>query len=303
MQEARLERDSPPTDRELESGERAASCPARAGLLLLPGLMQLCRGRKSEGIVLTSLAVAELGGAVAGGVANGLDTSAVGVPSIALGDLLTLSVMDVALENQRAARLRYVPQESLGELALAPFSGEVLSRPSVWAGIAASLAAGILVSAIVDRGIDTHNAGKRPVIFGREIDTAPGYLMAGAIGAGLFEHVAIAEEMAFRGVLQSSWARSLDETRGWAYASLLFGAVHGANILFIDRSQRLAYLAAGVPFITLLGGYLGLAYRWNRYSLAPSVAIHFWYDFLIEAAGFLADPKNSPLAVSWGMAF
>jgi membrane protease YdiL (CAAX protease family) len=179
----------------------------------------------------------------------------------------------------------------------------VLSRPSVWAGIAGSLAAGILVSAIVDRGIDTRNAGKRPLIFGREMNTAPGYLLAGAVGAGLFEHVAVAEEMTFQGVLQSSWARSLDETRGWAYASLLFGAVHGSNILFIDRSQRLAYLAAGVPFITLLGAYLGLAYRSNRYSLAPSVAIHFWYDFLIEAAAFVADPKNSPLAVSWGMPF
>jgi len=271
--------------------------------LLLPGLQQMCRGRRSEGMVLASLAVAELGAAVTGGATNGFSTSAAGVPAIALGDLLTLSVMDVALENQRAARLRYVPQESLGELALAPFSGEVLSRPSVWAGIAGSLAAGILVSAVVDRGIDSRNAGKRPVIFGHEMDTAPGYLLAGAIGAGLFEHVALAEEMAFRGVLQSSWARSLDETRGWAYASLLFGAVHGSNIFFIDRSQRLAYLAAGVPFITLLGAYLGLAYRWNRYSLAPSVAIHFWYDLLIEAAAFVADPKNSPLAVSWGMPF
>ena len=303
MQEARLERDSRPTERELESSERAASCPARAGLLLLPGLMQMCRGRTSEGVALASLAVAELGAAVTGGVTNGLETSAAGVPLIALGDLLTLSVMDVALENQRSSRLRYVPQESLGELALAPFSGQVLSRPTVWAGVSASLAAGILVSAVVDRGIDTHNAGKRPVIFGREMNTAPGYLLAGAIGAGLFEHVALAEEMAFRGVLQSSWARSLDETRGWAYASLLFGAVHGSNVLFIDRSQRLAYLAAGVPFITLLGAYLGLAYRWNRYSLAPSVAIHFWYDLLIEAAAFVADPKNSPLAVSWGMPF
>ena len=141
MQEARLERDSRPTERELESSERAASCPARAGLLLLPGLQQICRGRKSEGMVLASLAVAELGAAVTGGATNGFGTSAAGVPAIALGDLLTLSVMDVALENQRAARLRYVPQESLGELALAPFSGEVLSRPSVWAGIAGSLPA------------------------------------------------------------------------------------------------------------------------------------------------------------------
>src|SRR5207237_3623929 len=113
------------------------------------------------------------------------------------------------------------------------FSGQVLSRTSVWAGVAGSLAAGILESAVVDRGIDTRNAGKRPVIFSREMNTAPGYLLAGAIGAGLLERVALAEEMAFRGVLQSSWAGSLDETRGWAYASLLFGAVHGSHVLVL----------------------------------------------------------------------
>src|SRR5207237_4818022 len=106
MKEARLGRDSLPTERELESSERAASCRARAGLLLLPGLMQVCRGRSSEGMALASLAVAELGAAVTGGVTNGLETSAAGVPSIALGDLLKLSLKDVALENQRSSRVR-----------------------------------------------------------------------------------------------------------------------------------------------------------------------------------------------------
>ena len=43
--------------------------------------------------------------------------------------------------------------------------------------------------------------------------------------------------------------------------------------------------------------------RWSGYSLAPSVAIHFWYDFLIEAYGFAMDPKHSPLALTWGMGF
>jgi membrane protease YdiL (CAAX protease family) len=263
----------------------------------------MCRGRRAEGTVLASLGAAEAGAAIAAGATSGFGSSAAGVPLIALGDLWTLSIMDVALEEQRAKRIRYVPQESLGELAVAPFSAQVLARPSVWAGIAGSLAAGILVSAIVDRGIDTHNAGKRPVIFGRELNTAVGYPLAGAIGIGLFEHVALAEEMAFRGILQSSWARSMDETRGWLYASAVFGLAHASNIAFLDRDERLTYLAVGVPFITLLGTWLGFAYRSSGYSLAPSVAIHFWYDFLIEAWSFLTDPKNSPLAVSWGMPF
>jgi len=75
------------------------------------------------------------------------------------------------------------------------------------------------------------------------------------------------------------------------------------HIAFVDRNQRLTYVAVGVPFITLLGSYLGLAYRQSDYSLALSVAIHFWYDFLLEAVSFVGDPKNSPLAVAWGTPF
>ncbi len=56
-----------------------------------------------------------------------------------------------------------------------------------------------------------------------------------------------------------------------------------------------------MPFITLLGSYLGLAYRYSGYSLGPPIAIHFWYDFLLEAYSFLGDPKHSPLAVSFSL--
>jgi membrane protease YdiL (CAAX protease family) len=244
-----------------------------------------------------------LGTGIAAGATSGFGSAAAEVPLLAFGDLLTASVMDAALENQRAAQLPFVPQESLSELARAPFSGEVLSRPAVWGGIAVSLAAGLLVSRIVDGPLSTRSSGKRPVLFGHTLNSSVGYPLAGAIGVTLFEHVAIAEESAFRGLLQSSWARSEGETRGWVYGSLAFGLLHSTNVLFMDSSQRLSYLALGVPFLTVLGSYLGLAYRWSGYSLAPSVAIHFWYDFLLEAISFAADPKNSPLAMTWSTSF
>ncbi|MGZ6144300.1 MAG: CPBP family intramembrane glutamic endopeptidase [Myxococcales bacterium] len=299
-----MTREEPVGERETESRERVTrdDCNRRVAVLW-PGFIQICRDRTGEGALLAGLGLAELTTGLVAGVESGFGTAAAGVPLLAFGDLLTASVMDAVLEWQRAARYRFVPQESLTELARAPFSPEVLSRPAVWAGIAGTLAAGILVSRVLDGPVDTQNFGKRPVLFGRELNSAVGYPLAGAIGVGLFEHVAIAEETAFRGLLQSGWARSSGETRGWIYGSLAFGVVHASNILFMDPSQRLTYLAVGVPFITLLGSYLGLAYRWSDYSLAPSVAIHFWYDFLIESYGFFADPKHSPLALSWGMPF
>jgi len=295
-----MTKEEPASARETEAQQRIASatCGGRAAVLV-PGLVQLCRGRTGDGALLAGLGAAELGTGLAAGATQGFGSAAAGVPLLAFGDLLTASVMDAAFENQRAAKLRFVPQESLSELSRAPFSAQVLSRPAVWGGILGSLAAGVLVSRIVDGPIDTQNFRKRPVLFGRTLNSAVGYPLAGAIGVTLFEHVSIAEESAFRGLLQSGWARSSGETSGWVYGSLAFGLLHASNILFMDPSQRLSYLVLGVPFITVLGSYLGLAYRYSDYSLAPSVAIHFWYDFLLEAIGFVADPKNSPLAVTW----
>ncbi|MFN2546769.1 MAG: CPBP family intramembrane glutamic endopeptidase [Myxococcales bacterium] len=304
MQRARVTREEPVSERENEARERVVNddCSRRLSLLW-PGVVQLCRGRSTEGGLMLGLGAAELGTGLAAGFDQGFGSAAAGVPLLAFGDLLTLSALDAVIESQRAARYRFVPQESLSEMAAAPFSPQVLSKPAVWAGIAGTLAAGILVSRIVDGPVDTTNFGRRPVLFGKELNSAVGYPLAGAIGIGLFEHVAIAEESAFRGLVQSGWARSSGEDRGWIYGSLTFGLVHASNIVFMDPSQRLTYLAVGVPFITALGSYLGLAYRWSGYSLAPSVAIHFWYDFLIEAYGFVLDPRHSPLALTWGMGF
>jgi membrane protease YdiL (CAAX protease family) len=304
MHQARLHDDDPPSPREIEAAQIVQThrdCP-RAGIFL-PGFIQICRGRTADGAVLASFGALELGGAIAGGVANGIDSSAFGVPALAFGDLLTLGVMDAGLENQRSLRLKYVPQENLFELARAPFCPDVLKRPMVWGGILGSLAAGLLVSRLVDGPFTSRGLGKRPVIFGTELNSAVGYPVATAVGVGLFEHVAIAEESTFRGLLQGQWSREYGEDRGLVYASLSFGLLHSTNILFMDGSERLSYLAVGVPFITALGGYLGFVYRESGYSLATSVAIHFWYDFIVEAIGFLGDPKNSPLALSWGLPF
>src|SRR5207237_5744813 len=262
-----------------------------------PGLGQMSCGRPGEGATLAVLGAAELGTALAAGVARGFDSAAAEVPLLAYAVLLTASTIDLVLDAQRAERLPFVPQESLSELARAPFDARVLSRPAVWAGIAGAVAASVALSRLVDGPLDTRNFGTRPVLFGSSMQSAVGYPLATAIGIGLFEHVAVAEESAFRGVLQSGWSRKSGETAGWAWASLSFGLLHVGNLPFIDRKDRLKYLYSAVPFITLLGGYLGLTYRWSGYGLAAPVAVHLWYDFLIDTVDFLADPKNSPLSM------
>ena len=303
-QPVRRNADEPPRERETEARARFSDPGCRPALsAFFPGAGHLSCGRRAEGTALAALGAVELATALAAGAGRGFDSAASQLPLLAYADLLTASAMDVVLDAQRAQQLRFVPQETAVELLRAPFDGRVLARPAVWGGIAAGLAASLLLSRLVDGPLDTRNFGTQPVLFGSQLPDAVGYPIAGAIGIALFSHVAVAEEAAFRGVLQSGWARATDETRGWAYASLAFGLLHVGNLPFIDARDRAKYLYAGVPFITALGAYLGWTYRDAGYELSTPVAIHFWYDFLVEAVDFLADPKNSPLAMRIGWSF
>jgi membrane protease YdiL (CAAX protease family) len=296
--------DDAPRERETEARTRFSDPDCRPALsAFFPGAGHLSCGRRAEGTALAMLGAAELGTAVAAGLGRGFSSAASQVPLLGYADLLTASAMDVVLDAQRAQQLRFVPQETVVELLRAPFDGRVLARPAVWGGVAAALAASLLLSRLVDGPLDTRNFGTEPVLFGSQLHDGVGYPLAGAIGVALFSHVAVAEEAAFRGVLQSGWARATDETRGWAYASLAFGLLHAGNLPFIDARDRTKYLYAGVPFITALGAYIGFAYRGAGYQLSTPVAIHFWYDFLVEAVDFVADPKNSPLAMRIGWSF
>ena len=301
---ARLSVDDAPTQREIEDATRLhhSDCAPRLSLLF-PGSVALCEGRTREGTALAALGATELTAGLAFGIKDGFDSTQALLPFFVFGDLLAADSLDANLRRQRSLRLTYVPPETLPELAAAPFSGEILREPAVWAGIAGTVGLGLVYSRLVDGPYDATNFGKRPVLFGRTVQTLPGSALAGAVGVGVFEHVSVAEEMIFRGYLQSGLTRRYGEDEGWLLGSLIFGAFHATNILFIAPGQRLHYLYADVPFITVVGSYLGYVYRRDRFSLSAPVAIHFWYDFLTEAVSFALDPKNSPLAVSFGSAF
>jgi len=184
----------------------------------------------------------------------------------------------------------------------APFNWNVLKKTDVWAGTLGMLVLGVGVSLLVDEDA-AGNWGDDANVFGRDMDPELGYPLAALSFGGLFEHVAIAEETIFRGLLQSEFARRSGETRGWVIGSLVFGAAHALNVLALDAEDRREYLLYGLPFITSVGSYMGLSYRWNDYSLAPPVAIHFWYDFLLSATFFAMDPQRSPISAKVAIPF
>ena len=302
LRTARRTADEVPSDRELEAAAAppGTGCSATAGALI-PGLGQLCAGKTAEGAALMGLAAAELGTGVAVALKHDITYPGAAVPLLALSDLWLYQGVQANLQQQLARRLTYVPQDTLGELVVAPFNGQVLSRPEVWGGILGTVAAGVAVSALLDGW--PWRPRDKPRLFGIDYAPAAGYPIASAIGVGLFEHVAIAEETVFRGFVQSGFVRRYGEDRGLVYGSLVFGLAHAPNALFMDSSQRVKYLAVGVPFLTVIGSYLGLTYRWGGYSLAPSTAVHFWYDLIISAVGFVADPQHNDLAARIAVPF
>jgi membrane protease YdiL (CAAX protease family) len=288
----------PASARENESRALVAAADCSGfGWGLLPGLHQLCLGRAAEGSTLLAVGAAELAVGTSVAIDKNVEHPGAAIPLIASGDLLLYSVADYAFDVQRAGGLALVPQDDFFELIAAPFDLDVLASLDVLGGIAVAVALELGLSyATGDDAFKSTRFGADPNLFGRALDRRIGYPIAGAIGVGTFTQVAIAEESFFRGVLQSGLARNHGETEGWIFGSLLFGAAHLPNALFVNASERVTYLALGVPFITALGSYLGLAYRWHDYSLLAPVAVHFWYDLLISAVAFLLHPESSPLS-------
>jgi membrane protease YdiL (CAAX protease family) len=306
IHEARMSYTEPASDRELDAAQRVAvrSC-SESWDWLFPGVAQACLHKPAEAAVLATLAAGELttGITVAVASSEGTGHPGAGVPLVAVQDTWLYSVVDGRLDEQRAHHLRYVPQDTLAELALAPWNPRVLVQPDVVLGILGTTALGVGVSLLVDESSDTSHLGERPNLFGRTFSRGVGYPLAGAVGVGIFAHVSIAEETAFRGEIQSTLARAYGETQGWIWGSIIFGAFHATNIFFMPSDQRTEYLLIGVPFITVVGSWLGASYRWHHYSLAPSVAEHFWYDFLESAVFFALDPQHSPLSAGISIPF
>ncbi|MBS2021109.1 MAG: CPBP family intramembrane metalloprotease [Deltaproteobacteria bacterium] len=300
--EARRTADEPPLEREVQDREllEHPKCDPRWGMTF-PGVGALCRGDQDEGVGLIAFGGAQLASGLAVGFSTSFSNPGATVPILGFFDLYTATALDGTLRIQRARRMPYVPQQTVSELISAPFNVDVLKSPWVWGGILGTVGVGVLYGRLTDGPYDTKNLGTRPVLFGKTVNSAVGYPVATAMGVGLFTQVGLAEEMAFRGLVQSGLTRKLGETEGWLLGSLIFGAFHATNIIFLDPQDRVDYLVKGVPFITVLGSYLGYVYMQQGYNLEGSTAIHAWYDFFISAVSFVLNPKNSPLAFS--MAF
>ena len=303
---ARVSRAQPVFEAEVEAAKRQSErrCSDRWSLLF-PGMAQMCRGKNIEAGALMALGTLELGTAITVGVREGFNHPGAALPLVGVQDLWLYSNTEPLVDRALAAQALYAPQESLSDMLAAPFNVQVLKKPEVWAGTLGLLAVGIGATRLLEgpRATDTSQAWDDPNLFGRTIDARYGYPLGIGVGAGLFSHVAIAEEIVFRGALQSGLARSQGEFKGWLWASLAFGLTHSFNAFALPADDRRQYLLYAVPVITALGSYMGYAYQRTDYSLSVPVAIHFWYDLLLSTTFFVLDPRQSPLSASISFSF
>jgi len=288
-------------EEEAEIRHNSATCSLSWGLLF-PGLSQYCAGQEKDAYLLSGLGAMEVGLSLWAGNENGFDHSSAQLPLLAFQDLwvygFSQSFVDMALANHE----RYAPQDTLYDLVAAPWNWAVIKRTDVWLGTLFLTAVGVGLTLYMNDGIHS-DFGADPRILGEDFSPLAGYSLGSTIGAGLFTHVAVAEEMLFRGTLQSGLARKRGELQGWLGASFLFGVTHALNVFALPASERTRYLAIAVPYITVTGSYLGWRYKESGYSLSVPVAIHFWYDFLLSAVFFAADPRNSPISAKISVPF
>ncbi|HVX96518.1 MAG TPA: CPBP family intramembrane glutamic endopeptidase [Polyangia bacterium] len=218
-----------------------------------------------------------------------------------------------AYRDARLARgdlgARYpVAREELPELLLAPFNPRVLKSPWVWAGLPAMLGAAVGASYLISRitatnaslAMRTLSDGGGVQFFGHHYGTASGVALGETYNLGVYLPVGVGEEALFRGVIQAGLSETaLGLWGGWAVGSAIFGAAHTFNFIGEENGVRTAALA--VPYLMLTGSYLGVVFIKSDFSLRRSVALHFWYDFLLSTVDFIADPDHQPFVARFAV--
>ena len=180
---------------------------------------------------------------------------------------------DARIYNGQAGYSYKMPTDSLAALAYAPFNYKILKKPEVWGGLLASLGLAATISYFAYPKESTAHAHMKI----SPKSELPFFALPVGIG----------EESLFRGYLQSQLMEKFKPTGAIILSSLSFGAAHLGNGLLMDREDRWRYYAFSLPFITVMGGYLGWLTHKNH-SLQESVALHTLYDLVIFTAGAFA---------------
>lgn len=151
------------------------------------------------------------------------------------------------------------PAESLGDLSLAPFRWEYLSRPTTF------------IPLLIPLYYALSPATSGQLIYAPDDSISRNELR----GLAFFTHemVAVGEESFFRGFLNNSLSDYLGPGFGLVTSSAIFGVAHTGTGGTADAASA-----------SLFGGYLGYIQQSNEYRIGQGVALHFWWNFIVTLA-------------------
>jgi membrane protease YdiL (CAAX protease family) len=165
----------------------------------------------------------------------------------------------------------YKKLETFADLAYAPFNYQVLKKPLVFVPILGIA----FLSAVASYG-----ATGEPTLVPKSVKQ-DGSLYYASFMTGISP--AIGEEAYFRGVLNYNLSMRFGPHIGVGTSGIIFMLAHEGNS---DARQ-------GRPIRLLAGLYLGFLHVASGYDIRPSVAVHFWFNFLVSL-GQIASYKPDP---------
>ena len=148
------------------------------------------------------------------------------------------------------------PRESLGDLAISPFSFKYLARPTTFIPLA------IQALALYHSKDSTDAYG----IY-RANDVSERDLQVFNLTAN--EMTAVGEEAFFRGFLNNEFSNRYGNNQGLMISSAIFGLAH------TGQGQTANALEAA-----LAGAYLGWVHQKNGFEAGEGVALHYWINVL-----------------------
>ena len=269
--------------------------------LLLPGLGHMYLGEVKKGLLLLGGEAALLSSSLLidrhafdPSLDNDIGDFLSNPPLIAATELPLLSVYlayrKVREKNHNIGYKQPLPDESLQDLAKAPFDPDIIAEPNFFLPFMVHF--GVLFLLETSMGSDnvassTKRARDDVRVYGKNLHPSIGYPL-GEAGMWLsFTAVSMGEEAFFRGYLQSELEEILGKHMGWLTASAMFGIVHFMNGN-TKRERTLASLSA------FTGGLvMGYFFQRDGYSLRKPIAYHTWWNFSLGTINFLRNPEDS----------
>ncbi len=138
---------------------------------------------------------------------------------------------------------------------------------------------------------------KRIYVLDHFTDRNQAMALYGTVSLAMSWGAGVSEEYAFRNYLMPVLDYRFGRKKGLVVSSLIFGSAHFSNLLFSEHPNIISTLLQ-VGEASLLGFFLGLDVQQRGYSIGPAVAAHTWYDFILMAGSFFADPESNIFGVN-----